>query len=276
MKKHNSHIILESNSSEMHDYEKDENGNIKIDINEDNPYHSFVEQKKKIDIKDILSENNNLLKQEFEKNILSEEMSRLSNKKKKKRKVIRTDLFVKLNDYRFNVNKIQPCFNEIDIEYDEPNFSRETEDRKNLSHDFDENKEKTQKDVTNEMKRNTMYMLNYGKNTKKLKEYKNRENKNKENKIEEYKKNKENKENKNVKFKNKIDDKNEKIDTDKKNEYGKELPLLREILEYENNLKKPKKKSLRYSVKEQKNFINEDKKIEEEKNNDNNSKNSEE
>ena len=273
MKKHNSHIILESNSSEMHDYEKDENGNIKIDINEDNPYHSFVEQKKKIDIKDILSENNNLLKQEFEKNILSEEMYKLSNKKKKKRKVIRTDLFVKLNDYRFNVNKIQPCFNEIDIEYDEPNFSRETEDRKNLSHDFDENKEKTQKDVTNEMKRNTMYMLNYGKNTKKLKEYKNRENKNKENKIEEYKKNKENK---NVKFKNKIDDENKKIDTNKKNENGKELPLLREILEYENNVKKPKKKSLRYSVKEQKNFINEDKKIEEEKYNDKNSKNSEE
>ena len=103
-------------------------------------------------------------------------------KQKKKRKVLQTEIFVKLNDYRFNVNKIQPCFNEIDIEYDEPNFSRETEDRKNMSHDFDENKEKTQKDVTNEMKRNTMYMLNYGKNTKKLKEYKNRENKNKENK----------------------------------------------------------------------------------------------
>jgi hypothetical protein len=139
MEKHNSHILLESISSQPHYYENDENGNIKIDSKEDEPRHSFVANKKKLDIKSILIENNNLLKQEYEKNILSEEKPRKSIKKKKKRKVIKTDLYVKLNDYRFNINKIQPCFNEVNIEYDN-DFSISIADRKNNSFDLESKK----------------------------------------------------------------------------------------------------------------------------------------
>ena len=32
MEKHNTHVLLESNSSSVHDYEEDENGKIKIKI----------------------------------------------------------------------------------------------------------------------------------------------------------------------------------------------------------------------------------------------------
>ena len=67
MERHNSHIILESNSSDSHNYIRDENGNIKIDTNEDDPYHSFVEKKKKLDIIDILMENNKLLREEMKR-----------------------------------------------------------------------------------------------------------------------------------------------------------------------------------------------------------------
>ena len=163
MEKHNSHIIIESNSSQPHDYENDENGNIKIDTNEDAIYHSFVQKKKKLDIKDILTENNNLLKKEYEKNLLIVEMPA---KKKKKRKVIKTDLYAKSDDYRFNVHKIQPVFEEINLKFDkeiEPDFSENIEDKKNQSFDLDEKKGKK---IENKNKRNTMYMPNYGKNTK--------------------------------------------------------------------------------------------------------------
>ena len=45
MEKHNTHVLLDSNSSSIHDYEEDENGNIKIDIDEDVPYNYYVEKK---------------------------------------------------------------------------------------------------------------------------------------------------------------------------------------------------------------------------------------
>jgi len=48
MEKHNTHVLLDSNSSSIHDYEEDENGNIKIDIDEDVPYNYYVEKKNKI------------------------------------------------------------------------------------------------------------------------------------------------------------------------------------------------------------------------------------
>ena len=185
MKKHNSHIILETNSSQTHKYENDENGNIKVDSDDDSPYNSFIEQNQKLNVKDILIENNNLSKKEFENNILYNEIPSSSNKKKKK-KVIKTDLFVKLNDYRFNINKIEPCFNEIDIKYSkdlEPDFSGEIEERKNMSFELDDKKENNLDDKNNKQKkiqRNTMPLLNYGKNTKKFREYKEQEkNKNK-------------------------------------------------------------------------------------------------
>ena len=165
MENHNSHILLESNSSQPHYYENDGNGNIKIDSKEDDPHHSFVEKKKKLDVKRILVENNNLIKQEYEKSILSEEIPRNSHKKKKKRKVIKTDVYVKLNDYRFNVNKIQPCFNEVNLEYDN-DFSISIEDRKNNSFDLEKNKNKNDKNKSDTIKRNTMYTPYYGKNKK--------------------------------------------------------------------------------------------------------------
>ena len=227
MERHNSHIILESNSSDSHSYIRDENGNIKIDINEDDPYHSFVEKKKKLDIIDILIENNNLLKQEYEKRLLSEEMLRKSSKKKKKRKVLKTDLYVKLNDYRFNINKIKPSFKEIDLKFDKIDFSDSIEDHKNMSFDLEEKKEKN---IEKKYKRNTMYMPNYGTNTKKLKSNKN----------------KGNKETKEIK-------KNEKKDK-KKN-----LPLLREILEYSPNEIEQYKKDKK-NIKNENKYINEEKK----------------
>ena len=45
MEKHNTHVLLESNSSSVHDYEEDENGNIKIDIDEDVPYNYYIEKR---------------------------------------------------------------------------------------------------------------------------------------------------------------------------------------------------------------------------------------
>ena len=247
MERHNSHIILESNSSDSHSYIRDENGNIKIDTNEDDPYHSFVEKKKKLDIIDILIENNKLLREEYEKRLKSEEMLRKSSKRKKKRKVIKTDLYVKSNDYRFNINKIRPSFKEIDLKFDkEIDFSDSIEDRKNQSFDLEEKKEKK---VENKFKRNTMYMPNYGTNTKKLKGHKN-------------KANKENKEKKESKMKDK---------TDKK----KNLPLLREMLEYSPSEIEPEKKDKKI-IKNENKYINEEKKIVEEKSSEKNSESSEE
>ena len=220
MEKHNSHILLESISSQPHYYENDENGNIKIDSKEDEPRHSFVANKKKLDIKSILIENNNLLKQEYEKNILSEEKPRKSIKKKKKRKVIKTDLYVKLNDYRFNINKIQPCFNEVNIEYDN-DFSISIADRKNNSFDLEGKKNKNDKNKVETVKRYTMYTPHKGKNIKKPKGQINKD-------IKENKK-------------------------DDKNEQEIKLPLLKEQLEYSHDSNK----------KDQNDFINEEKKIEE-------------
>ena len=186
MKNHNSHIILESNSSQTHKYENDGNGNIKVDTNDnDNSlYNTFVQKNKKLDIKNILIENNNLFIKEFEKNLLPEEIPSSPNKDKKKKKAIKMELSTKEAAYRFDINKIKPCFNEIDLKYDrnfDPDFSCEIEDRKNISFKLDDKKEKNDnfknKKHKNMQRYNTMYMLNYGKNTKKLKEYKEKEKK---------------------------------------------------------------------------------------------------
>ena len=47
MEKHNTHILLESNCSDQHDYEEDDNGNLKIDTNDDINYKSYVTKKPK-------------------------------------------------------------------------------------------------------------------------------------------------------------------------------------------------------------------------------------
>ena len=102
MEKHNTHILLDSVSSEKHDYEVDENGNIKLEENEDAPYLSFIQKKPKISTKEIIIENNNIFKKELENNILSEEKQ---NQLKKKRKIIDSDIYIKAEDYRFNEKK---------------------------------------------------------------------------------------------------------------------------------------------------------------------------
>ena len=137
MEKHNTHILMDSNSSSIHDYEKDENGNIKIDTNEDLPYHSFIEKKPKISVKEILIENNNIFKREFEKNILSEETPYKIQKKKKKKKP--KDIFIKPEDYRFKQSQIKPCFNEVELNYDknkESEISYKQYNKNNLSYEL--------------------------------------------------------------------------------------------------------------------------------------------
>ena len=42
MEKHNTHILFESISSGRHEYKRDENGNIKIDLNDDKVYHQYI------------------------------------------------------------------------------------------------------------------------------------------------------------------------------------------------------------------------------------------
>ena len=175
MEKHNTHIVLESDSSEKHEYKGDENGNIKIDYNEEDPYHSFIQKKPKLAIKEILIENNNLLKKEFDKNILSEEVQDYTPKKKRQK--LQTDVYVKLNDYRFNVNKIQPC-NEIGLNYNKENGGLQInfEDKKNSSFELKESNKKIDDENNNKkkkFKRNTMYMLNNGKKLTNLKKDKN-------------------------------------------------------------------------------------------------------
>ena len=138
MEKHNTHILLESFSSERHDYEVDENGNIKLEENEDAPYHSFIQKKGKMSIKEILIENNNIFKKELEKIVLSEEKP---TKSKKKRKKIDSDVYVKAEEYRFNEKKIKPCFNEVGIEYKKNknkfiDLSDQEMDNKNLSQEI--------------------------------------------------------------------------------------------------------------------------------------------
>ena len=190
MKNHNSHIILESSSSQIHKYENDGNGNIKVDTNGNgnSPYNIFVQQNKKLDIKDILHENNNLFINEFEKNILSEEIPSSPNKDKKKKIVIKSELSTKEGSYRFDINKIKPCFNEIDLKYNrdfDPDFSYEIEDRQNNSFELDDKKDKIDNDIINKNKKirmcSAVCMINYGKKTKKLQEYKEKEKKINEN-----------------------------------------------------------------------------------------------
>ena len=151
MEKHNSHILLESISSHLHYYEKDKNGNIKVDSKEDAPHHLFVEKKKKLDIKHILLENNNLINKEYEKSILSEDIPRYSDKNKKNIKDIKS----------VNINKIQSCLNEVNLENDN-DFYIKISDRKKNSFDFESKNNKKQKrqknkDINKNYKKDDIY-----------------------------------------------------------------------------------------------------------------------
>ena len=163
MEKHNTHIILDSNESSKHDYEKDENGNIKIDANEDIPYRSFIEKKKKISIKSILIDNNNIFKEDYNKNVLSEEMYH-KIKKKKKKKISTEDLYIKAEEYRFNESKIKPCFNEVELKYP----TNKEIDKKNLSYEIKEKNKKSGEDISedkNNKIRKTMHLMDYKTNS---------------------------------------------------------------------------------------------------------------
>ena len=165
MEKHNTHILLESNCSDQHDYEEDENGKLKIDTYDDIPYQSFISKKPKISIKEILIENNNIFKQELEKEKLFQEMLLKSQKKKK----IKTENYIKGNEYRFNESKIKPCFNEIDIKYNNDKFVEifyDEQDKQNLSQEIKKRNQKFNDDINNEKnkrKRNTMQNLKHKK-----------------------------------------------------------------------------------------------------------------
>ena len=173
MEKHNTHILLDSNSSSMHDYVKDENGNIKIDVNEDLAYNSFIEKKPKLSIKEILIENNNIFQREFEKNILSEEAHFKNQKKKKKKKS--KDIFIKPEEYRFNEVQIQPCFNEVELNYDKNKLTDSSylqNNKNNLSYEIKKKNKKTEEEIINDKnqkKRNTMNLIDYKNKAKKNK-----------------------------------------------------------------------------------------------------------
>ena len=162
MEKHNTHIVLDSNSSEKHDYEEDENGNVKIEENEDVAYRSFIQKKPKMSIKQIIIDNNNILKDELEKNNLSEEKQKNNIRKKKK---VNSGTYIRGEEYRFNEKKIKPCFNEVELKFNKFKKSDEN-DKQNLSQEVKEQNEKFKNDISydNKKKRNTMYMLNPKKN----------------------------------------------------------------------------------------------------------------
>ena len=69
MEKHHTHIVFDSISSERHEYKGDENGNIKIDINDDKAYHTYIKKKERASIKQIIINNNNLAKKEFDERL---------------------------------------------------------------------------------------------------------------------------------------------------------------------------------------------------------------
>ena len=82
MEKHNTHILLESISSGRHEYKGDENGNLKIDSNDGEIYQSYIQKKQKASIRQILCENNNNIKKEFDEIIgYSDEMHKNKNRK---------------------------------------------------------------------------------------------------------------------------------------------------------------------------------------------------
>jgi len=225
MEKHNTHILLDSNSSSIHDYVKDENGNIKIDVNEDLAYNSFVEKKPKLSIKEILIENNNIFQREFEKNILSEE-KHFKNQKKKKKKS--KEIFIKPEEYRFNEGQIQPCFNEVELNYDKNKLtdsSYQQNNKNNLSYEIKKKNKKTEEEIINDKnqkKRNTMNLI----------DYKNKANKNKANlkgkKIEQ----KENNDYNNKEIIPSLEKKNEEISITDQNS---EPILLKDKIQYQEN-----------------------------------------
>ena len=80
MEKHNTHILFESISSGRHEYKGDENGNIKIDSNDDKVYHQYIPKKAKSSIKQILLENNYLYNKDFDEKMgYSEEIPKNEN-----------------------------------------------------------------------------------------------------------------------------------------------------------------------------------------------------
>ena len=148
MEKHNTHILLESNCSDQHDYEEDDNGNLKIDTNDDINYKSYVTKKPKLSIKDILFENNILFQQELEKEMLTEELLLKSQKKKKKKKEINKNEA----EFQFDESQIKPCFNEVDIGYYKDKFveiSKNDIDKENLSQEIKNNNDEFNDEINN-------------------------------------------------------------------------------------------------------------------------------
>ena len=67
MENHHTHIVFEFMSSRRNKYKGDENGNIKIDINDDKAYTIHILKKGKISIKQVIINNNNLAKKNLMK-----------------------------------------------------------------------------------------------------------------------------------------------------------------------------------------------------------------
>ena len=162
MEKHNTHVLLDSNSSSIHDYEEDENGNIKIDIDEDVPYNYYVEKKTKSPTKEIIIENNNIFRKEYEENFAEEENNFKNQEKSEKKK--KKDILIKPEEYRFESKKIQPCFNEVEVEYDKnKEIDKSNKNKnKNKSHEFKENEKNSENNLLKDnKKRNDLNLLNF-------------------------------------------------------------------------------------------------------------------
>ena len=163
MEKHNTHILLESISSGRHEYKGDENGNIKIDLNDDAVYHSFIQKKAKSSIKQILLENNNFIKQEFDENMDNEEIQKKENNltenkkytKLKKIKQLKTESDEKIENEKNNEenNKIKQEENNNNIDIVKKEESIEIKNEKNSEIDkSEENNKQTEYkfDIKNE------------------------------------------------------------------------------------------------------------------------------
>ena len=124
MEKHNTHIVLDSLSSERHDYKGDENGNIKVDSSDDAIYHSYIKKKAKSSIRQILIDNNNIIKKEFEDRdypevILKKQNTMIEKKKStkiKKIKKIKTESDEKVeNEKNFYKNRKNDKNDEVNL-----------------------------------------------------------------------------------------------------------------------------------------------------------------
>ena len=138
MEKHNTHILLESISSGRHEYKGDENGNLKIDSNDDKIYQSYIQKKQKTSLKQILMENKNKIKKEFEEKMgFSDEIPKNTMTEKKK------------------YTKIQKTIKRIKTESDEKNLNEnENKDKDNKIKNQNKTKKEEEKNNINNEKEN--------------------------------------------------------------------------------------------------------------------------